>query len=185
MIKDILNYKDTILIKIFLRQKSGFTLVETLIYLAIFILLSAGILDVFFAIQKTNRNVTILNNLNINAVSVLEKITKETREATSVDLANSIFGANSGVLQINTLDDSNVPHIIKFYKDNNLVKMDLDGQYFGPLMTDSATSTALIFTLATSTAGTLIKTELDLISGQEIYQKSDKFYEAVMLRLNN
>jgi type II secretory pathway pseudopilin PulG len=173
----MINKKDNI--------KSGFTLVEIIIYLAIFVLLSIVIIDALLAVQKTNRNVIVYNGLTTNAVSVLEKITKETREAVSVDVANSVFATSSGVLQLNTLDNSDTAHVIRFYQDSGIVKMDLDGQYFGPLMTNSAITTALIFNLATTSTSTLVKMELDLTAGQGVYQKSEKFYDSIMLRLNN
>jgi type II secretory pathway pseudopilin PulG len=173
MIKKQKNYQD------------AFTLVETVIYLAIFILVSAGIVDLIFAIQKTNRNVTVLNGLSLNAVSVLEKITKDTREATGLDLANSILNATSSTLQLNTVDISETPHLTKFYLTNGLVRMDLDGQYFGPLMTTNATATALIFNVSTTSTSTLVKMELHLSAGDSVYERSEQFYDSILLRLPN
>ncbi|MEI6528343.1 MAG: prepilin-type N-terminal cleavage/methylation domain-containing protein [bacterium] len=173
------------MIKLNKKTNSGFTLIETLIYLAIFILISAGIIDLLFAIQKTNRNVAVLSGLSTNAVSVFERITKETREAISVNVASSTFATSSGVLQLNTVDVSDVPHVTKFYQNSGQVKMDIDGLYFGPLMTNSATSTALIFNIATTSTSTLIKMELDLMAGTSTYQKAEKFYDSITLRLNN
>jgi len=167
------------------QSKSGYTLVEALIYIAVFVVMSLVIIVLILAVLETSRRVTPMNSLSRMAVSSFEVITREIRRATSIDTANSSLATSTGSLQLNTLDAGGNARIAKFYLNSGLIKIDENGTYLGPLSTSDVSVNALIFNLATSTKKNLIKMELNLSAGSGKYQKTEKFYSSVQLRADN
>jgi len=165
--------------------KSGYTLVEILVYIAVFVMISFVVVSLITSVLETNRQATLLNSLTHEAVSSLETITRTIRGADSVDVANSVFSSANGILQLLTISQDLSPKTVKFYLGSGVVKTDENGTYFGPLSSNSATVTALIFNLATSTKNNLVKIELDLQTGSGKYLKSEKFYSSTELRADN
>ena len=172
------------MIKFFVNKK-GYTLVEALVYIGVFILISSVIVSLILSVLETNQQASPMNSLSRGAVSVLEPITKEIRGARSVDFVNSSFGTSTGNLQLNTLDISGNLRTVRFYLNSKTVKIDDNGTYLGPLNSSDVSVTALIFNFATSSEQTIIKVELDLTAGSGAFQKSEKFYTAVGLRVDN
>lgn len=168
-----------------MNNKKGYTLIESLVYITIFLFVSVIIIELILSVLETHRQVTPINTLSREAVSSLEQLTREIRGATSVDMANSVFATSSGSLQLNTTNQTGDLRTVKFYLDLNKVKIDDNGLYLGPLSSDLVTVTSLIFNLATSTKQDLVKIELSLTAGSGDYQKSETFYSAVKLRTDN
>jgi type II secretory pathway pseudopilin PulG len=166
-------------------KKKGYTLIEALVYVAIFILVSAIIVGLLLSVLETGRQISPVNSLSRDSSSVLEVISREIRRAKSVDIGNSIFNVSTGSLQLNTLDITGNPRTVRFYLDGNTVKINENGEYVGPLNSSDVMVTSLIFNLATSTKQDLVKIEIDLMAGEDKYQKSEKFYSSVKLRVDN
>jgi type II secretory pathway pseudopilin PulG len=140
----------------------GYTLVEALVYIAIFVLMSTVIVSLVLTILETSRRVSPLNNLSRTAVSSLEFITREIRKSSSVNVGTK-----------------------RIYLDSGIIKIEDNGVYVGPLSSSDVTVTALNFVLATSTKQDLVKVQLSATAGAGKYQKSDTFYTAIKTRINN
>lgn len=167
------------------KYKKGYTLIEALIYIAVFIVISVVVIALIMSILETSREVSPINSLSRSAASSLEKITREIRSASSLDLPNSILGDSSGVLSLNTLDINNIPKIVKFYLDSDIVKINENSVYIGPLNSADTKVTAIFFNLATSSNQNLVKIEMDVTAGNGKYEKSEKFYSSVVVRSEN
>lgn len=167
------------------KYKQGYTLVEALIYIAVFVILSFAVMSLLLSVMETNRKSSPINALSRGATSALEIITREIRGATSLDALNSDFATSSGRLSLNSLDASDNPRTVMFYLESGQVKIQENGVYIGPLSPSDVAVTALYFNLATSTGQSLLKIELDMSAGSGNYQKSDKFYSSVSLRTDN
>ena len=148
-------------------------------------MLSTVIVSLILSTLETSRQVAPINALSRSVTSSLEKITREVRSASSIDLPNSIFSSSSGILVINTLDANNFTKVVKYYLDSGVVKIDENDLYIGPLSSSDTNVTALIFNLATSSKQSLIKIEIDETTGSGKYQKSEKFYDSVVIREEN
>lgn len=166
-------------------HQRGYTLVETLVYLAIFIIMSLIIVSLILSVLESNKYVKPSSSLSRSAVSVLEVMSKEIRGARSIDITNSIFATTTGSLQLNSVDSNGNQRLVKFYLASASISIMENGVFFGPLSTADVVVTGLIFNLATSTADSLLKIELDLTAGNGKYQKTEKFYNSVKLRTDN
>lgn len=165
--------------------KKGYSLVESLIYIAVFIIISSVIVSLIILILDLNRQALLISSLNRDAVSSLETITREIRSAKSVDISNSVFSTSSGSLQLNTIDNANQSQLVKFYLNFGIIKMNKDSIYFGPLSSSNVVVNSLIFNLSTSTEQSLIKIQLSLRATSGKYTKEETFYSSVRLRTDN
>jgi hypothetical protein len=147
--------------------KKGYTLVEALIYIAVFVFMSMVIVSLILTILETGRRVTPLNDLSRTAVSSLEFITREIRKSNTVDVSTGTFDTT------------------RVYLDSGVIKIDEDGVYTGPLSSNDVVVNALTFTLATSTKQDLIRIKMEATAGEGKYQRSETFYSAVKLRVDN
>lgn len=163
----------------------GYTLVEALIYIAIFVLISLVTVTLILSVLDTNRRASPLNALSRGAVSALEVISREIRMAKSIDTINSVWATSTGSLQLNSLDAEDNSRTVRFYLDTGLVKVDENGTYLGPLSSSEVLVTGLTFNLATSTGQNFVKITLNLTAGEGANQKNDTFYSAVSLRTDN
>lgn len=155
----------------------GFTLVEALIYIGTFVLLSAIIVSLIFSVLETNKYVSPLNAVSRSAVSILEIMTKEIRGAKSVDITNG--------LQLSSTDDEGGQRLLHFYLSSGQVLLAENGLTLGPLSASGVTVNNLLFNLATSTPEDLLKIELQLSAGNGPYERNETFYTSIKLRTDN
>ncbi len=166
--------------KIYL-DKKGYSLIEALIYLSIFVVVSSVIISLIWSMIRMNRQVTPLNSISRAAVSSLEAINREIRGAVRVDLINSIFSTSTSSLELITQGDQGFPGRVKIYLSSGVIKMDKDNIYLGPLSPNNVNVDALTFNYISSSTQSLIKIEIDLSSGVGEYRKTENFYSSSRL----
>lgn len=172
------------MIKIY-KQKKGYTLIEALVYIAVFVMISFIVVSLLLSIFETSRHTVPLSSINRGAVSSLEIMTRRIREAKSVDTINSLLGTTNGSLWLNSLDKNGNPETAKFYLESGVIKVSENGVYLGPISPSEVNVGALIFNLATSTNQSLVKIEIGLSAGSGDYKITEKYYSSVRLRVDN
>lgn len=80
---------------------SGFSLVEMIVYVAIFSIMFTVILNLFWRVQLSGSRVLIANEVTENTSQVMQIISSAVRQGDSIDKLNSVFGSHPGVLLIN------------------------------------------------------------------------------------
>jgi cell division protein FtsL len=116
----------------------GFTLVEFVIYSVIVTIVIGALTLITIDILKARAKIFAMEEVNHNAKFVLEKITKEIREA------QQIVNATSSYLKLIDADGD----IVEFKLEDGIIKMrrgDSDFEFF-PLSTDSVFVKSLDFT---------------------------------------
>jgi Tfp pilus assembly protein PilE len=169
-----------------INNKKGISLVETVIYLAIFTMVSILVINSFitvigsFATTRTNRS---LMEAGINS---MERMSREIRQADNVDVLNSSL--NGDTLHLNSKDSGENLITIKFSKVNNdlnlykcsgLVVCDT---FFGNLVGENISLDSLVFRRVITAQGEAIKIEMTL---SDIYSKTNKtenFYNTIILK---
>ena len=170
--------------KITTRAK-GFTLVETIFYLAFLVILIGIVVTFVVSISKTYQNIQATKNVESSAVFSLERMTRDIRNAISVNTAQSALATSTaGVLLLNTTDVAGNPQTIEFYVDANTgaIAVDSNGSYIGPLTLAGVTVNALEFRLTTSTNSQAVKIDLGLTSVVGGASTTKNFYSTVVLR---
>ena len=149
------------------RNSRGFTLVETIFYLAFLVVLLGIVISLIVSLSKTYQTIQATKNLESSAVFSLERMTREIKNAVSVNVAQSLFASTTGsVLSLNTTDDAGNPKTVKFYISDSTraLSVDANGTYVGPLTLSGVKVDELDFRMLTSPNSQAIKIDLGLTS---------------------
>ena len=145
------------------RQK-GFTLIESLIYLALFVLLSTVLIDSLLMMHKAYSETRINRDLLESASVSMERMTREVRGGTSLNVSASMFAATSGVLAINTTDSGGASKTEQFALVSNAVQFTENGVVSGNLTGANVSVDSLTFRNITTIKGSAVKIEMSLHS---------------------
>lgn len=165
------------------KKQSGFTLVETIIYVAAFAILSTAALQATIVVMKSFYTLRLNQSVNVSATVALERMSREIRNAYDIDTAQSTLGSSPGRLTINTKDELGANITIEFYVDSaSKLNMKVDGVDNGPLVTKTVTVTNLVFRQITTTYSKAIKIEMTLHDSRGATTQSSKYYDTIVLR---
>jgi len=163
-------------------KQKGFSLVEMIIYIAITSLVMIVIVDVILTVSRSNKQSVVYNNVKNSAISSLEKIVRETRSSISIDVGQSVFDSEDGALFLNSKDQNGDPKTIKFYIENDLLVVDVNGARFGPLTTNGTKVSGIIFNLFDTGNSKAVKIKIGIEGEKNGFTKNEDFYSTVVLR---
>ena len=164
---------------------SGFALVEMIVYISIMVIIMIALINIIISITKSNRFSSIENNIKNSAISGLEEITREIRNAKSIDYNQSVFSASDGKLFLNTLDQNGSIKTIKFYLENQTLKEDIGGMSTstgGFLTQKDVKVLSMIFKPIDTLKSKAVKIELVLSSSNNDFIRNENFYSTIVLR---
>jgi len=185
--RGIKNIQNSIF-KIRYSAQKGFTLVEMIIYIAFFAMLSVLAINATIMVMKSFYTLRINQSISQSATTALERMSREIRNAYSIDMVNSTFGTNPGRLTLLTKDDLGALTTIEFYTTaGNQINMKVGGVEQGSLMTKTVLATNLVFRsmyngTATSTNSKAVKIEMTLADNRAGISKTVKYYDTIVLR---
>lgn len=156
----------------------GFSIIEIIIYLAIFGTLSVFIINSFIISISSFNNISINHSLAEVGVSSVDRISREIRQAVSVDVINS----TSGSLQLNSVDDSGNSIIVKIVKEGNLLNFYENNILVGNLLDKEVSVQSLNFRRIDTTAGEAVKMEMTFVANRGKQSKTANFYNSIVLR---
>ncbi|OHA88632.1 MAG: hypothetical protein A3C70_03480 [Candidatus Zambryskibacteria bacterium RIFCSPHIGHO2_02_FULL_43_14] len=160
----------------------GFSLVEMLIYIAILALMLSVIMNIVVSTIRSERIIKVLRNVEDSAILSLERITRETRQAGSVNLNSSILGSSPGKLVLEGTDAGGNPRTVEFYLSSGKLFLKENGVDTGALTQADARISSLIFHLFSGSNSEGIRTEITIESGTSTHFRSDNFYSSTLLR---
>ena len=96
------------MIKKFPKNESGFTLIEAIIYIAIFVMLSALLIDSLVVISKAYDDVRVNRDMLSSVNTSMERIAHDIKSASSwvSGSSNSVFATSPGKLTIKNFDNT-------------------------------------------------------------------------------
>lgn len=159
-------------------NKKAFSLVEIVIYIAIFTALSIVVINSFIVVLSSFSTIRSNHDLLNSGSIAMEKITREIRQADSVDLTNS----TSEILQLNSTDSSSNHVVVKFAKVGNALNLYRDDTLVGNLLTSKVILTSISFDYISTakSKGEKIKMVLKYTAGK--IDKTENFYDTTILR---
>lgn len=163
-------------------KKSGFTLVEMIIYIAFFAVLSVLAVEAIMVVMKSFYTLRLTQNINQSATTALERMSREIRNAYDIDTTGSIFNTNPGYLTLRTKDAGGANTTVEFYVSNGQVGIKEGGIDKGSLMAKSTTVTGLVFRQITTSNSKAIKIEMSLHDAQGLLTRDAVFYDTILLR---
>ena len=160
----------------------GFSLAEMLVYIGILAFLLVVILNILSSLSKYQRVFKASSSVQNSGVLALERITREVRNATSIDVDQSIFNTSLGVLSLNSKDADDNDKNIQFLISTSTIIIKENGEEIGPLTLSNASVTSLKFFFLNGSTTDAIKTEITIESGTSTSYKSSNFYTTTVLR---
>lgn len=159
------------------KLNKGFSLIEIVFYVSIFLILSIVTIDALIVITKSFKT-TKVNIELAQGGSILEKIAREIKQAESVSLASSTD------MTINTFDEDGNSKIIRYVlSGNNLaVYENGSGTSSGNLNPSNIKINSLEFTDLNTTLSNAIRISITIGSNHFASTKEVNYYTTIVLR---
>lgn len=165
------------------KKSGGFTLVEMIIYIAFFSILSTLAVESTMMVMKSFYALRLTQSVSQSATVALERLSREIRNAYDYDAVQSTFGTNPGRLMLNTKDAGGANTTMEFYMSaGKQLGLREGGADKGVLVTKSVTLTNLIFRSIVTPNSKAIKIEATLQDSRGATVQSVKFYDTIVLR---
>lgn len=166
-----------------LKEKKGFSLLESLFYISAFIVILGIVINGTFLMLNVYSSIKISENINKTAIDILERMTKEIRGAKSINTERSVFNSDDGVLSLNLNEDLVSPSKIEFFLENGILKFnkDFSSTSFN-LSSNNVFVKKMNFKVVDSGISKLIKIELEIESQYKEKIKDETFYDSIVMR---
>ena len=148
----------------------GFSLVEIIIYVSILALVMVVIVNTLLSFGSTYRDVRMQRSIDTSALTSLERMTRDIRSAKNILVNQSSFNTTPGVLSLYAVDGT-VSTTTRFYLNNSVLQVDINGTYSGPLTLAQVSVTNLTFNRLVSTSSEAVKINMTL---QYVYGSTTK-----------
>ncbi len=158
------------------KTNRGFSLVETLFYLAILVLILIVIGNTLYVISNSQERVNSARSIEQAASLSLDNIIRNLRMSKNL-LNNSIFNENFSVLSIEKEDGEN----ILFFVENGRLYFGV-GEVVEPLTSNDIAVTRFEVHLLETPFSIAVKIEIDIESQMKDRTVSQTFYSTTLLR---
>jgi type II secretory pathway pseudopilin PulG len=163
-----------------MRLQKGSTIIEVLIYLLIFVVLSGVIIYSYSISNNSFKEVVARRYLISVGTKTMERFTREIRKSESINTASSTFGTNPGVLVLNQANSK----IVRFDVSGNSINLTENGVLSGNILSSKLSLSSLIFRKITTATGEGVKIELQTSINGGNGLITENFYQTVSLRGN-
>lgn len=157
-------------------KNKGYSLIEVVVYIAVFSLISVVVVNSFIVSFSTSKTAFAKRNLLEAGNSAMETMTREIRGSESVVDANSTLGANPGILEIN---NSITSRTVKFQINSGSLDIYENTVLQGSISGSKVSISSLIFRKIITTSGEAVKIEMTLLDS---LGRTVNFYNTVILR---
>lgn len=165
-----------------LNKNKGMSILETLIYTAI---LAMVMFMIFKSVTSTivlHRSVKVSQTLESSGIVSIERILREIRNGTNVDIAGSSFGVSPGVLKISGTDSDGDPYNVTFDVSNGVIRIKNNDLNPEPLTASLVNVDSLIFRHISNGNSEAIRVEASFSAGIASSTKELDLYGFAILR---
>jgi type II secretory pathway pseudopilin PulG len=160
----------------------GYSLPEIVIYIGILVFLSVTIVTMLISFSHSKGRLTSAQNLSSSALTSMDRMVREIRSASDVNLSTSVLGTNPGKLVLSGADSSGASRTVEFSIISNTLHIKENTVDMGPLTQNGVLVTNLVFQRSASTTDQAVKIEMTLETGTSTSYKTEKFYSTAVLR---
>ncbi|HEY1037484.1 MAG TPA: type II secretion system protein [Candidatus Paceibacterota bacterium] len=161
----------------------GFTLIESLVYIALLVILFVGIVQAVAMLSSSYRSVRTVRSVESSATQAIDRMAREIRNADEVNAAQTVFDNNPGSLSLLTSDDEGNESTLRFHVSGGRLMLEENGSSLGPVTAADVVVTSLVFRSFATTTSAAVKIELNLSSASTSpYVVNEKFYGTAVLR---
>jgi hypothetical protein len=159
----------------------GFSLIEIIVYFAIFTAISIVVINSFIVILSSFRVIRSSHDLLNSGSFSMERISRDIRQAQNIDIVNSqINGGES--LQLNSTDIDGSNMIIKFIKEEGALNIYKNNELVGNLLDQNIIINSLSFNRISTAKSEGVKIKIILQDTKDRIERSESFYNTVTLR---
>lgn len=167
----------------FKNLKKGYSLIEMVIYVTLLSVIFMVAINLLLSFSTSYRTLTALRIAERSGIDSMERMTRDIRGATSVVTASSTLGTSPGVLTLVSTYNS-VSTTTKYYVQNGVVKLDVNGVYFGPLTLSNASTTNLVFQYLQNGTSNAVKVDMTITGTSGAITKSKTYHTTIILKGN-
>jgi len=164
------------------RTSKGFSIIELLVYSAVFVVVFAMIVGTGLALSRSYRGVANTASIERDAIAVLEKISREARGAISVDTTTSVLGANPSTLAFNTRDSGGAARSVKFFVNGSSLRFSENSTDKGAITGSKTAVSNFVARKITTGKSEAVKIEFALQSSDVNATTTKSFYTTIVLR---
>lgn len=164
--------------RINLKLNKAFSIIEIIIYLAIFAVISIVVINSFIIILSSFSTIRTNHDLLDSGSMAMERMSREIRQAKSIDIANG----TSDILQLNSTDSSLNAVVIKFEKEGDALNIYEDGELVGNLLASNIVLNSISFDRISTTNSEAVKIKIILEDTKSKINRVENFYDTVVLR---
>jgi Tfp pilus assembly protein PilW len=161
------------------KYQKGNSLIELMVYLGIFSVLCLVIIKSLVTSMTIYSQSQAYRKVQSQGELVMERITRELRQATSV--TSGTYNTSPGSVSLSGKDLSSTPETVVFDVSGGNVQVTVNGATPTPLTGGQVGVSSLIFRSVTTSVGTAIKVEL-ILTTTSGYKITTPFYTTVLLR---
>jgi Tfp pilus assembly protein PilW len=166
-----------------LPAQSGFTLVETIIYVVLMTLVMGVIVQMLIAIGGIYRGIKLESELENSGTIAMETMLREIRNASNVSVSESVLGVSPGTLTISGIDENSNPYKVAFNTSaGGAIMVSKNGAAPVALTSSSGAVSYLLFTRITNANSEGVRIELEMSGSSGTASKSERFYGFTVLR---
>lgn len=165
-----------------IQSHAGYSLVELLVYVAMFAVVAVVVINSLlistrsFAETRTNRE------LMHAGFDIVERISREIRQAESVDIPGSALGSHPGTLVLLGSDEDGDDREVGFAVENGAVVLYENGVSQGALSDAHVEVASLVFRNISTAGADAVRVELSLTRTRGSSSKTADFFDTIILR---
>ncbi len=157
----------------FLSKNKGFSLIETVVYITVFSSLLFVVVNMFLLMSGAYKRIKISQDINDSAVFIMERLTRETRQASDASVGTDL-------VLTSFVDES--ASTATFSIENGGLVLQKDSVDLGVLNKSDVTVSGVSFILVDSGVSKILKVNMTLSAGAGDESKSETFYNSIVLR---
>ncbi len=161
--------------------KSGYSVVEIIIYVAVFAVVSIIIANAFIVLVSFFNQSRTNHNLLQSGNTALERMSREIHTATAIRTSTSTFGSSPGVLDLDSTDANGNAQTVKFNMASGALNLSYNNTLVDNMLPPNVVVTSLIFYKTTTTNGPSVKIEMALQDTQDKSGLTEQFYNVTAL----
>ena len=160
----------------------GLSLLEVVLYVGLFSMLSVVAINSMMQTVSAFNHLRSSRDMNDSAVKVMERLTRDVKSATLVDLTNSTFNADPGRLTLSTVNASGTAMTVEYYVSGNTLRIRENGTDKGSLISSRTEIEGLVFNYIDTGETAGVKINLRLRPSRGVAIDENYFYNTIILR---
>lgn len=161
--------------------QKGFTLIETIIYIALFVLISLALTSITISVDRLYANIQSTIEVESSALVSLDRMSRDIRNGVSI-VASSTFGVSPGRLVLSSKDRLGTVRTVEYYVLDGMLRVKENDIDVGQLTSSSTPVSNLVFIQITTPHSTGVKIDMSLQAFKNGATSTEQFWGTYVLR---